>query len=77
MAFPYSATAAYMLSIGVLGLGLGIFYLAELVTHQGAFAAAAIIAGTVLYAIALETLFFRFFLKRWRTIRSYTRTSSG
>ena len=73
MAFPYSATAAYMLSIGVLGLGLGIFYLAELVIHLDAFAAGAIIAASVVYALSLEILFFRFFLRRWRAIRSYSR----
>jgi len=72
MAYPYAATAAYMLSIGVLAHGLGIFYLAELVIHHGAVVTTVVIAGAVLYASTMEILFFRFFLMRWRAIRSYS-----
>jgi hypothetical protein len=73
VAYPYVATAAYMLSIGILALGLGIFYLAELVVHQGPLIAGLAITGGVLYSVVLEALFIRFFLTRWRAIQSYSR----
>ena len=67
MDFPYVATAAFILGAGYLGSLLGVFDVA-LALAPGP----ARIGGTaalLVYAIGIETIFARFFWRRWRDTR--------
>ncbi|MER5885326.1 hypothetical protein ABT160_15970 [Streptomyces sp. NPDC001941] len=72
MSYPYAATVAYMLSAGVLGHVVGIYFLGTLAAGHGTRVTVLAVAGAVLYAVVLEVLFFRFFRHRWRTIRAFS-----
>ncbi|MET9498445.1 hypothetical protein [Streptomyces sp. NPDC006552] len=72
MSYPYAATAAYMLSAGVLAHVVGIYFLANIVDAYGRTPTLAALFGAVVYALAQEVLFFRFFRRRWRAIRRFS-----
>ncbi|MBO0516335.1 hypothetical protein [Streptomyces beijiangensis] len=74
MSYPYAATAAYMLSAGVLAHLVGIYFLGETVARFGQTTTVLTVVGAGVYAIALELLFFRFFRSRWRAVRSHHHT---
>ncbi|MGW3120376.1 hypothetical protein ACWDBW_25065 [Streptomyces sp. NPDC001107] len=76
MGYPYIATAVFILSTGVLAESLGAYFLTEALDPHPALLGDLAIAGAVLlYAVASETLFLRFFLRRWRAIRNATHSA--
>lgn len=75
MGYPYVATSLFILSTGVLGEGLGGYFLVDKVREEGpAIAVAGTAAAVAAYAVVVEVLFVRFFLRRWRIIRTATHT---
>jgi hypothetical protein len=76
MGYPYIATAVFILSTGVLAESLGGYFLTEVLAPDPALSGDLAIAGAVcLYAAVSETLFLRFFRRRWRAIRSATHSA--
>ncbi|MEV3858304.1 hypothetical protein AB0J38_28810 [Streptomyces sp. NPDC050095] len=72
MSYPYAATAAYMLSAGILAHVVGIYFLVDIVSGHGTRTAVGAALGAGCYALAQEILFFRFFQRRWRAIRAFS-----
>ncbi|MFJ9040197.1 hypothetical protein ACIRF8_26910 [Streptomyces sp. NPDC102406] len=72
MSYPYAATAAYMLSAGVLAHVVGIYFLAGIVDGHGRTPTLVVVVAAAVYALAQEAVFFRFFLRRWRAIRAFS-----
>lgn len=76
MGYPYIATAVFILSTGVLAESLGGYFLAEYLGPDLTLRDELALGGAVfLYAVVSETLFLRFFLRRWRAIRSATHSA--
>ncbi|MET7488579.1 hypothetical protein [Streptomyces sp. NPDC005538] len=76
MGYPYVATVVFILSTGVLAESLGGYFLAERLASGPGLAGDFLVAGAVfLYAALFETLFLRFFLRRWRAIRGATHSA--
>ncbi|MGW7205326.1 hypothetical protein [Streptomyces sp. NPDC054837] len=76
MGYPYIATAVFILSTGVLAESLGGYFLAEALAPEPALLGNLAIGGAVfLYALVTEVIFLRFFLRRWRAIRSATHSA--
>ncbi|MFJ2259380.1 hypothetical protein ACIOKD_13745 [Streptomyces sp. NPDC087844] len=73
MGYPYIATAVFILSTGVLAQSLGGYFLVgRLAPSPTLRDDLAVVGGVLLYAVLCETLFLRFFIRRWRAIRSAT-----
>ncbi|MCW8098165.1 hypothetical protein OG288_04100 [Streptomyces tauricus] len=73
MGYPYIATAVFILSTGVLAQSLGGYFLVgRLAPSPTLRDDLAVVGGVLLYAVLCETLFLRFFVRRWRAIRSAT-----
>ncbi|MFC7310716.1 hypothetical protein ACFQVC_41700 [Streptomyces monticola] len=73
MGYPYIATAAFILSTGVLAEVLGAYFLIDRYARGGGlWDDVAFGAGVLAYAVLTEAVFLRFFLRRWRHIRSAT-----
>ncbi|MEI5101398.1 hypothetical protein RB200_26255 [Streptomyces sp. PmtG] len=73
MGYPYVATAAFILSTGVLAEVLGAYFLIERYASGGPLWDDVAFGGAVLlYAALTEAFFLRFFRARWRAIRSAT-----
>lgn len=72
MGYPYVATVAFILSTGICGEILGGIYVILLASSHGPMLTTACAVLTVGYAVAFESLFIRFFRKRWIAIRTYS-----
>ncbi|GAA3385246.1 hypothetical protein [Streptomyces racemochromogenes] len=71
MGYPYVSTALFILSTGVLAEFLGAFLLMDRYTRGGSpWDNVAVMLGVLLYAALCEVLFLRFYLRRWRVIRT-------
>lgn len=68
MDFPYVATAAFILGAGYLGSLLGVLYV-SLAIPSGTPARIAGGAALLAYVAVIETVFARFFWRRWRDTR--------
>jgi len=76
MGYPYIATVVFILSTGVLAESLGGYFLAERLASGPGLLGDFLVAGAVfLYAVLSEAFFLRFFLRRWRAIRSATHSA--
>jgi hypothetical protein len=72
MGYPYVATVLFLLSTGIFGELLGGYYL-TLIVPKGNQVYVFVAGGAVLgYALLIESLFIRFFRRRWKAIRTYS-----